>query len=59
MVTYSCDPDTVMPNGPSPPEFRPVISDALIVAPEVVYSPTVPAKKLDTKTFDPEMAILE
>jgi hypothetical protein len=38
LVTNTFPPDTAMPVGP----FNPTISEAFTVAPEVVYSPTVP-----------------
>ena len=41
-ATKSSDQEMAKPNGPVP-EGKPEISLALIVAPDVVYSPTVPA----------------
>jgi len=52
------DPEIAIPSG----ALRPVMSEALITAPVVVYSPTrptapSPAPASATNKFDPEMAI--
>ena len=42
-----------MPRG----SFNPEMSEAFTVAPEIVYSPTVPPLELTTKRFDPDTAM--
>jgi hypothetical protein len=48
--TGDADPERTTLSGPSNPE----ISEALTVAPEVVYSPIVPDREFVTNKSDPE-----